>query len=109
MKSLFGDFSIERPKRISIYKLANCYFSDKELLDALSKYLASRKQQCNLPSKIAWEAQLKLLEKMPEGRRLAQVQNAILRGWRSIAFVEDKQETVTRNKNVKSKISMEAF
>jgi predicted Ser/Thr protein kinase len=67
-----------------------------------------------MPSKIAWENQMKLLEKVPEDKRVNQVKNAILKGWRSVAFVtpfNDKTTTsnVTRKHTDKSTVCSTGF
>lgn len=94
---LFGNFeTINKKPKLSIYDMAESYFDDEDLLGMLKKYLMSRKEQRNLPSKISWETQLQWLLKVPVDKRVNQVETAIVRGWRQVAFKDSgEKESVT--------------
>lgn len=97
---LFGDFTItETRKRVkpTLIDMAVSRFSDdRQLIEEIKLYLRSRKEQRNMPSKVSWEMQLTLLEKVPMQKRANQVHTATIRGWRQIAYEDNKSDGVTR-------------
>lgn len=110
---LFGDFTVNEPikKQPTLIEMAvNKFSDDKQLLEELKLYLRSRKEQKNMPTKVSWEMQLTLLEMVPMQKRASQVHTATLRGWRQIAYEDNKADGVTRtNKTPQLNIVNQGF
>lgn len=84
--------------------------NDTNLLGEISKYLASRRQARNYPTKTAWACQLDLLMKLPVVERVKSVHRSTLCGYRSIAYENNTTTGVTRNKvDTSTQISTRGF
>lgn len=109
--TLFGEYEIEGVKKQPTLQqmCKNKFPNDSTLIEALLKYLTSRKQLRNLPSKIAWEEQLKLLGEMGEKDRLISVEKATINGWRSVAFKDYNKKYTPPNEKIIKKDIKESF
>lgn len=87
---LFGDFSDEKPKKsLTLIEMVELSFGDdKDVVKALLDYLASRKQQHNMPSKIAWEKQLEMLKQVQPQDRATMINNSTMKGYRQIVYLD---------------------
>ena len=97
---LFGNYSFnEKPKKEpNLLQMAELMFGkDNVLMGEIKNYLASRRQQHNLPTRISWKMQLEILQDIPENERANQVRNCTIKGYRQMAY--------KNNKNNKNNIS----
>lgn len=91
----------EKPikKKVTLMDMVNERFRyEPDLVTALKEYLNHRRQLHNYPSKVSWEAQLDLLERIPKADRVAQVKLSTLRGYRQVAYEKDV-DNIKVNKN----------
>lgn len=99
---LFGNFSFNEPpkKEPTLIQMAkNLFGTDTKLMLEIENYLASRRQQHNMPTKISWKMQLEILQEIPEQDRANEVRNCTIKGYRQIAYKKDKvQQNVSRAK-----------
>lgn len=99
MTNLFGAFTIDstlkdKPK-VTLLDMAKKKFAgENELINEIELFLKSRRQVRQYPSKVSWEMQLDLLEKVPRDKRVSQVKNSILKGYRAIAWDNSKSGDV---------------
>lgn len=94
---LFGDFkSKPDTKKMTLLQMAEYLFDDNEVIKAIKDYLASRKQQHNLPSKVAWEKQLNMLLKVQPNDRARMVENSTVKGYRQIVYLDSYKPSVAR-------------
>lgn len=108
--ALFGELPVkESKKRETLIQISKRILgtSDKELINELSLYLKSRRQQRNSPSKVSWEMQMNLLKAYPQSKRVSSVHIATMRGYRQVAF-EDKTQP-SRGNNLNYTIVNEGF
>lgn len=84
---IFGEFSTQkRVRQPTLGELVDKYFTDKYLVKEINTYLAVRRQQHNLPTRISFEEQLRLLKTYPENERIEQVKKSVLGGYRSLCY-----------------------
>ena len=112
MSNLFGTFySLEKEKPLSLVEMVTNRYSNKELVIALLEYLAGRKEQRNLPSRIAWGKQLTLLDRnfKSDVDKIKQVETATIRGWRQVAYDNSQQspQKITRADKVTKEQALE--
>ena len=106
---LIKGMSKEEPKKkLSLVQMITTMFEDTKVVDALKDYLASRKEQHNLPSKVAWEKQLQMLLKVEPADRANMVENSTIKGYRQIVYLESYKPsrstcTVARTKATESR------
>lgn len=101
---IFGKFNSteKKEKRPSYHEMILKYFPEEKLLQAIiEKYLAMRRERNDLPAKISFEEQLKLLTTYPECDRIKQVEKSILGGYRSLCYPRIKKEEFTPIKKEK--------
>nr|DAT40250.1 MAG TPA: hypothetical protein [Caudoviricetes sp.] len=88
---IFGEFSTQKKARQpTLGELVDKYITDKYLAKEINTYITMRRQQHNLPTKISFEEQLKLLLTYPENERIEQVKKSILGGYRSLCYPPNK-------------------
>lgn len=95
---LFGKFSFQEKssdnKPLTLIEMAEVRFgSDYELMQEIRLYLKSCREKRMLPSRVSWEIQLDILQKLPDAERVESVHNSIVKGYRQIAFVNDNKTT----------------
>ena len=87
--SLIKGMSKDKPKRkSSLLQMVTIMFEDVKVVKALEDYLASRKEQHNLPSKVAWEKQLQMLLKVEPADRANMVESSTIKGYRQIVYLD---------------------
>ena len=94
---LFGDYTFNEPKKKdpSLVQMAeNLFGKDNNLMKEIKNYLASRRQQHNLPSKISWKMQLEILEEIPEQDRVNEVRNCTIKGYRQLAYKKNNNKNI---------------
>ena len=99
---LFGTFSFNEPKKKdpTLVQMAEAIFgADRDLMGEIKTYLASRKQQHNLPTKISWKMQLEILQDIPEQERADEVRNCTVKGYRQMAYKKDRKYS---NRNIQN-------
>ena len=98
---LFGDYSFNEPKKKKeptlVQMAENIFGKDKNLMGEINNYLASRRQQHNLPTKISWKMQLEILEEIPEQDRAKEVRNCTIKGYRQLAYKRTNKNICTQN------------
>lgn len=111
MSSIFGKFSStpEKKEKLPSYReMIEKYFPEEKLLQAvIEKYLAMRRERNDIPAKISFEEQLKLLTTYPKHDRIEQVEKSILGGYRSLCYPLKKKEVKEIKKEKKERIIME--
>lgn len=110
MQGLFCKVVEKKPKQSLMDMARDKFGNDTNLLGEISKYLASRRQARNYPTKTAWACQLDLLMKLPVVERAKSVHRSTLCGYRSIAYENNTTTGVTRNKvDTSTQISNRGF
>ena len=93
---LFGEFSFQEKvkKPLTLIQMAEVRFgSDDELMREIRLYLKSCRERRMLPTRVSWEIQLDILQKLPDAQRVESVHNSIVKGYRQIAFINDNKVT----------------
>ena len=93
---LFGEFSFQEKvkKPLTLIQMAEVRFgSDDELMHEIRLYLKSCRERRMLPTRVSWEIQLDILQKLPDAQRVESVHNSIVKGYRQIAFINDNKVT----------------
>lgn len=105
---LFGDFKPKQDnKKMTLLQMAESLFSDKEVITAIKDYLASRKQQHNMPSKVAWGKQLEMLLKVQPNDRARMVENSTIKGYRQIVYLDSYKPSTTKYTVTRTKAGTE--
>ena len=85
--SIDNEVTQKQSKKLSLIDMAKAKFNDDtSLIDEISKYLQFRRQSRNYPTRISWDMQLSLLEKVPRNERVNCVHRSTVCGYRSIVF-----------------------
>lgn len=97
--SLFGDLSGYRVQRVraepkktkekqpTLKELAEEKFgSDRKLMMWIENFLAQKREAHILPTRMAWQEQLNILEEWPQTERIAQVRRSITNDYRALAY-----------------------
>lgn len=83
----FSSTSEKKEKEPTLKELAEEKFGeDRNLIMHLETFLHEQSKKKQLPTRLAWSMQLKLLEKFPKEERAKQVVSSIMKGYRAIAY-----------------------
>lgn len=105
---LFGKFSFQEKssdnKPLTLIEMAEVRFgSDYELMQEIRLYLKSCREKRMLPSRVSWEIQLDILQRLPDVQRVESVHNSVVKGYRQIAFIDNsKVENNISNERIRN-------
>lgn len=106
---LFGTFSFQEKKKekpLTLIQMAESMFgSDTELMHEIQLFLKSCRERQMLPSRIAWQMQLDILQSIPEPRQVEVVHNSVIKGYRQMAYADSTtNEKVTNERLRKNEV-----
>ena len=90
-----------KKRKTNLYDINKEFFSNPDILEVLEEYIACRKEQKNLPARTAWKKQLEYLK--AKGNDMAiinQVNMAIVKGWRAVAYPPNEPTNAVQKKKV---------
>lgn len=80
----------KKAKKPTLRELAEEKFGDdRKLIMHLEMFLKEWADKKQLPTTLAWNMQLQLLEKFPKEERVKQVVSSIMKGYRAIAYEDN--------------------